>query len=167
MDVIGLDLSLTSTGIATPDGEFIIKTKLKGEPRLKKLRDEILAYILPWRDPYVVIEGYSFASRSGQAFSIGELGGVVKVRLMEEEIPYSVVPPTVRAKFATGKGNSSKIDVAMAVAARTGDIFGGKGSDDKVDAWVLREMGLHAAAQQGQFEWPKQNLEALEKVEWA
>lgn len=167
MNVIGIDLSLTSTGVATPVGFFVIRPKVKGEARLVEIRNKIMDEVSVYPEPYVVVEGYSFASRSGQAFSIGELGGVVKAALYEADIPYSIVPPTVRAKFATGKGNASKIEVAMAIAAKAGNIFEGKGADDMVDAWVLREMGLYATTQHGQFEWPQKNLEALEKVEWA
>ena len=86
------------------------------------------------------MEGYSFASRHSQAHSIGELGGVIRLLLWESGIPYVLIPPTCRAKFATGKGNASKNEVVSAVSARTGIVWSNPGADDKCDAWILDEM---------------------------
>lgn len=171
--VFGLDLSLTSTGMAWNDeGEdfspIVITTKLKGVERLNHISTEIMK-VLEWEgknNPHVVIEGYAFAHKASRAHSLGELGGVVKHELWKAGIPVSIVPPTVRAKFATGKGNAGKSAVVSAVSARTGLIFDGAGADDKCDAWLLLEMGCHYLNGEGQFEWPKTNMEALEKAEW-
>ena len=162
--VIGLDLSLTSTGVAANE-VTALHTNLRGMGRLAWLRDQILDIAITVPDPAVIVEGYSFGSRNSQAHAAGELGGVVRVALWEMDIPHVDVPPTCRAKFATGKGNASKSEVVSAVSARTGIIWSGKGADDCCDAWVLREMGRIYFGK-SEFEWPKINLSALDKIDW-
>lgn len=168
-NVVGLDLSLTSTGIAyfDPFSERWITesftSKHKGMARLYDIRSWVEGRIPP--DALVVVEGYSFSSRNSHAHALGELGGVIRLHFWEQGIPYVNVPPTSRAKFATGKGNAGKSEVVSAVSARTGLTWSGKGADDECDAWILQEMGLtHLNA--ARFEWPAINLSALDKVEW-
>ena len=164
--IFGLDLSLTSTGISWEEKAITIPTKLRGAERLRWIGLEIVKIVDKestdgWA--HAVIEGYSFAQRQSRAHAIGELGGVVKVALLDNGIPFSIVPPTVRAKFATGKGNAAKSAVVSAVSARTGLVFD---NDDQCDAWILAEMGRHQILGEGQFEWPQINMKALEKAEW-
>lgn len=113
----------------------------------------------------VVIEGYSFASRNSQAHSIGELGGCVRMKLWENAIPYVDVPPTSRAKFATGRGNAGKTEVISAISSKTGLTFSGSGADDECDAWVLEQMGL-AKVGLSTYKWTKDQLAAIEKIDW-
>jgi crossover junction endodeoxyribonuclease RuvC len=164
-DVIGLDLSLTSTGMAIVGEEFTIQTKEKGMERIDYIADIVLAESSQFSDPYFIIEGYAFAKKGSHAHAQGELGGVIRHAIWKLGWPYVDVPPTVRAKFATGKGNASKSEVVSAVSAKTGKVFEGRGADDMADAWILREMGLVYFGE-GQFEWPAKNMEAMEKVEW-
>lgn len=165
LSIVGLDLSLTSTGVAMDDGTFVIASKEKGDARLDDISIRIISALAPHYGRYVVIEGYAFAKRTTHAFSQGELGGIVKRNLREYQIPYVLVPPTVRAKFATGRGNAGKSEVVSAISAKLGQVFVGGGADDEVDAWVLREMGLQHFGL-SDLKWPAKNMEALEKVEW-
>jgi crossover junction endodeoxyribonuclease RuvC len=170
-DPIGLDLSLTSTGIAIGDDTRVIDAKgLSGPERLIRLRNRITDAIVQRRDevgltPLVLVEGYSFASRNSHAHALGELGGIVRVELWEADIPYVEVAPTVRAKFATGRGNAGKSEVVSAVSARTGIIWDGAGNEDRCDAWVLQEIGL-AQLGRARHEWPTGHLAALDKIVW-
>ena len=163
--LLGLDLSLTSTGYSCGEAQGVIASKERGVIRLKEVSEAIKKLILELNIEVVILEGYSFASRSGQAFSIGELGGVVRLTLHELGIPYVEVPPTCRAKFATGRGNASKNEVISAVSAKTGIVWGNPGADDKCDAWILEEMGLSVIGM-SKFSWPATNLEGLGKVDW-
>jgi Holliday junction resolvasome RuvABC endonuclease subunit len=166
VDIVGLDLSLTSTGICV-DGECsAIATASKGAERLHWLRTVILDRITEVQFPVVCIEGYSFGSRNSQAHAIGELGGVIRVALWEKSIPWIDIPPTCRAKFATGKGNASKNEVVSAISARTGIVWSGKGADDMCDAWILREMAL-AHLGKTEFSWPQINLTSLQTIDWS
>jgi len=162
---MGLDLSLTSTGISINGETSLICSKFKGAQRLSEINSSILELCLENNINTVIVEGYSFASRNSQAHSIGELGGCVRMTLWESDINYVEVPPTCRAKFATGKGNASKGEVISAISAKTGKIFSGGGGNDECDAWVLEEMALTKLGLSS-WEWSKQQLSALVKVEW-
>lgn len=164
--VVGLDLSLTSTGWAYDDKQGTIAVKSKEIDRLDEIVKDFQKLILSINNPVVVLEGYSFASRSGQAFSIGELGGVIKLCLHNLKIPFAIVPPTCRAKFATGRGNASKNEVVSSISAKTGIVWAGKGSDDMCDAWILEEMGLYVLGKP-RYNWNKENLDSLQKIDWS
>ena len=164
--VMGLDLSLTSTGVSCDGKTSAITAKSKGAQRLYDIRAVLRAELAANHHPGVVIEGYSFASRNSQAHSIGELGGVVRLLLHDLGIPYVEVPPTVRAKFATGKGNAGKHEVVSAVSARTGIVWDGAGGNDRCDAYILEEMG-RAVLGRERHDWPATNLTALEKIDWS
>lgn len=165
--IAGLDLSLTSTGVSLDGVTLSVCVPERAVPRLIAIRRRVLDFLRSHAEiPLVCIEGYSFGSKNSQAHAIGELGGVIRVALFEHGIPFVDVPPTCRAKFATGKGNAGKSEVVSAVSARTGIIWSGKSADDLCDAWVLEEMGrAHFGAPR--FDWPKSSLEALEKVDWS
>jgi len=165
MNILGLDLSLTSTGYCHNGDTGVIRSAQRGVARLIEISEAIIDIVHANCIDVVAIEGYSFASRSGQAFSIGELGGVVRVALQRDERLFIEIPPTCRAKFATGKGNASKNEVVSAVSARTGIIWNNPGADDKCDAWILEEMVLTAIGEP-HFKWPEVNLSGLDKVDW-
>jgi Holliday junction resolvasome RuvABC endonuclease subunit len=164
--VMGLDLSLTSTGLSVDGETFVIASKEKGPARLIEISRTIVSLALKEKVGLVAIEGYAFAARNSQAFSIGELGGVVRAQLYANNIPYIEIPPTCRAKFATGRGNASKNDVISAISAKTGIVWSGSGSDDKCDAWILEEMVLSHYGR-GKYQWPEASLSSLEKIEWS
>lgn len=164
--VVGLDLSLTSTGLAIGDETFTLQPTMKGMVRLGWIREMLLARLCDVDDPVVCVEGYSFGSRNSQAHSAGELGGVIRLALWDAQVPFVDIPPTCRAKFATGRGNASKSEVVSAISARTGIVWSGKGADDRCDAWILQECGLsHFGV--ARFDWPALHLTALDKVDWS
>ena len=165
MRFMGLDLSLTSTGYSCDGDTGTVSVKSKGVKRLYDIRDEIMLSCREHRPDVVVIEGYAFSSRASQAHSIGELGGVIRIALYENSFVFVEIPPTCRAKFATGRGNASKTEVVSAISARTGVTWTGKGADDECDAWILEQMGR---TQFGfsDYEWPQKNLEALASIDW-
>lgn len=173
-NIIGLDVSLTSTGMATWDSESNVFTRPDQFPSSMERYDYILNMIMleissVWNDvgdpPCVMIEGYAFAKRSSHAHAQGELGGIIRRELWMKEIPYVEVPPNNLKQFATGKGNASKADVISAVTLKTGREWIGKGAEDRVDAWVLRQMAKTNLIPE--YDWPKQNLKALEKVDFS
>lgn len=138
MSVVGLDLSLTATGIAGLAGATsTVKTRTRGMERLDVITDAVLnAANLAG---LVCIEGYSFGSLASQAHALGELGGVVRWSLWRSGIEYLDVPPSTLKTYATGKGNAGKVDVV--IAAR--DRLGYEGTDDnEADALWLRALGL-------------------------
>ena len=164
--ILGLDLSLTSTGFCHDGKADVIQVKSKGDERLRDISSAIYSIRKKLSIDLVVIEGYSFASMFSRAHAIGELGGVIRLDLFNAEVPYIVIPPTCRAKFATGKGNSKKADVMHAITDKTNIDWTGKGADDKCDAWILEEMALTKMGRSN-YTWGKENLDALKKVDWS
>lgn len=165
MNLLGLDPSLTSTGICTGDDSCIAYHSYDEDTaRLTSIRNYVLRVCLEESIKCVIMEGYSYGSRT-RAHALGELGGVLKVAFDEAWIPFVIVPPTSRAKFATGRGNAGKAEVISAVSFRTQRSWSGKGVEDRIDAWVLREMGLQRLGE-SQYKWPAENLKALDSIDW-
>ena len=164
--IIGLDLSLTSTGVCVAGEASALLTGYKGAERLHVISSEIIKICKENKVDFAVIEGYSFASKNSQAHSIGELGGCVRMRLWEEGIPFVDVPPTCRAKFATGKGNASKNEVVSSISAKTGIVWSGSAASDMCDAWILEQMAI-AQLGESQYDWTKEQLSSLLKVDWS
>jgi len=108
---VGIDLSLTSTGWATASGTGTISTKMKGMERLEFIHDSILNLLETIPFPIVAVEGYAFAKQTSHAHAQGELGGIIRMMMFRNQVPWIEVPPTNRAKFATGRGNAGKSEV--------------------------------------------------------
>lgn len=141
--VVGLDLSLTATGIAVAgdvrwNGVMHPPAGLREGPRLAWLRDRIGANLDHGLD-MVVIEDLPINAKS--AGLTAQLHGVVKLHLHDGGYPPPILVPAATLKvFATGRGNATKID--MVVAAR--DRLGYDGTDDNAaDAMWLAELGCH------------------------
>lgn len=164
--IAGIDLSLTSTGLSCDDEMIVIQSKETGAQRLFEIQSYVRQFLSNHDFPFCVIEGYSFNSRNTQAHKIGELGGVIRLQLHILGIPFVEVPPTSRAKFATGKGNAGKSEVVSAVSARTGIVWTGSGSDDLCDAFILEEMGRTVVGN-NRFDWPEENKKALSSIDWS
>lgn len=124
--VIGLDLSLTGTGYVVLDSTGVvldhgtIKTKVFGMERLQFIKAQVASLLSIYEPLSACVEGYSMGSRAGQAFNIGELGGVIKLMLHMNKIPYTDVPPTVLKKFVTGKGTAMKDEIMLHVYKKWG-----------------------------------------------
>ena len=164
--MMGLDLSLTSTGVSINGETFAIKPKTKGIERLVEISDRIVNFAVNAGSIAVVIEGYSFGSKFSRAHSLGELGGVVKVALHKAGFCIVEVPPKCRAKFATGNGNAGKVDVLEALKRQFPERFYDGYCDDECDAWVLEQMA-YAKLNESWYSWSKAQLAALEKVDWS
>lgn len=145
--VIGLDLSLTSTGVATSEaGQPGIATNLlsckalRGVERLYWIREKVMELVTgpPTQTTLVAMEGYSFGSRNSQAHSLGELGGVIRLACASRGIPILLVPPGTLKKFVTGKGNATKPEMAVGLYKRWGIE---KPDDNEADAAALALYG--------------------------
>lgn len=162
MIYLGLDLSLTATGYCVLHSSFetgVIKTKKKGLVRLDYIRSKITECVGNCKPRMVVLEGYSFGSRVGQAFSIGELGGVVKRALWKMDQDVMIVPPTCLKKFVSGKGNTSKDIILMKVLKKYGVEFT---DNNECDAFALAQMG-RAFVEGTNIQYEQ---EALGKIQW-
>lgn len=140
--VIGLDLSLTSTGIAGADWADTLRTKSRGHVRLAWLRQEITERVR--LADLVVVEGpsYGHGAMAGHHEMAG-LWWLVTHDLWRRRIPYAVCPPAQRAMYATGKGNASKGEVRDGVRQHFGIECEGPGRYDQADAASMAHLGLH------------------------
>lgn len=140
LNFIGLDLSLTGTAYVVLDsdgdivGSKVIRPKYTGVRRLGEIKEHLLALLtsLPPKTLFAV-EGYAFGSTTA-AHAQGELGGLARLTLYENEFPYIDVPPALVKKYATGKGNAPKEQVMLHVLKRWGHHFE---TNDEADAFVL------------------------------
>lgn len=115
--IVGIDPSLTGTAVCVlnaHDGQIqsvaTLTTKYFGMQRLRYIRDAAMAIMQGYAIETfsVFIEGYGFGCRGAAVFSLGELGGVLRLALFENTVTYYDVAPTVLKKFITSKGNSHK-----------------------------------------------------------
>lgn len=166
VNVLGLDLSMTGTGVAftSADGTVLttlVKTAEKdGDARLVQIRNTILE--LAPGATFALIEAPT--PRSFTSVISGMVHGVVREALVELEIPYGTVLPATLKKYATGKGTGDKTPMALEAFKRAGVEFP---DDNQCDAWWLWHM---ARDHKGEpvIHLPQLNRESLTKIknEW-
>jgi len=138
--IIGIDQSLTNSGICiiqyrhkTENISYfnILPKKLREAPRLKYIKDELQKFIKKFKPDIAVMEGYSPNSYN-RPFALGELGGIVKLTLLEEQIPTYIVPPKSMKKYVAAHGDAPK-SVIMAIYQLK--------EENQADARGLAEIG--------------------------
>lgn len=181
--VVGIDLSLTSTGLCLVQDRMIAKVErvqTKGSlsdripernKRLHWITDKVLDFVIANEVDLVVVEAPSYGSQYGAAHDRSGLWWRVMGDLLLEGYPVALVSPQGRAKYATGKGNSPKKMVETNVRQRYAlhDITWpsrGKG-DDIADAILLAAMGSRWLGYPLKHErLGKANAAALDGVDW-
>ncbi len=140
---IGFDLSLTGTAIVVlnKNKEILfsttLKNKLRGMERLDFIRREVSDVVDKFPNSKYCIENYAMGIRAGQSFSIGELGGVIKLLLHDFQIKPILIAPTQLKKFIIGKGVGDKNIVMLAVYKK----WGFEAPDDnQADAYGLARL---------------------------
>lgn len=167
MNIVAFDLSLTSTGVCHPDGSTsTIISKKRGVERLDELEKAVRYLVIDANASRVVLEGYSFASRGRASVSLGELGGVIRLSLWRIDASYTEIPPSCRAKYATGSGSAKKTLAVQQAALRAERAFP---NDDEADAWLMWQMALaHYAPDDPRLvRVPGKNRLGLDGVDWA
>ncbi|MGW1939004.1 hypothetical protein [Streptomyces goshikiensis] len=175
--VIGIDPSLTSTGVAGADwADALRPSKLSGHARL----DWILAEVTDRTKlaDLVVIEGPAY----GQQLQPGHheragLWWLITTMLHRRGIPYAVSNPHLRTIYATGKANPAqghpkqqrariaKGMVHTFVVEQLGIWCEGVGKYDAADAAVFAAMGL-AWLGYPLLDLPAEQRRALDTVHW-
>jgi crossover junction endodeoxyribonuclease RuvC len=180
---VGLDLSLTAAGIATPRGVFTEgedghngATLTQRRERISRQTSRVLDRVLgdpftglaidgtPEPGPLVVaIEAPTPSRIVGHQHDRSGLWWRVVTELSSWPEVYVVeVGSASRQLYATGKGRASKVAVASEASLRYGVAFS---SDDEADAFVLRAMVLdHYGAPLASV--PARNRKALDAVAW-
>jgi Holliday junction resolvasome RuvABC endonuclease subunit len=156
--VVGLDLSMTATGIAERDGRtYTYNPGVKGDHRLTSIRKAVGLAVGQGVD-LVVIE--DAVVRSPAAVELGMVHGVVRPSLLAVGVRYVLIAPATLKKYATGKGNATKPDMRMALYQRMGiDLR----DDNQVDATWLRYAGLQLLGEPV-VQLPASQVAALDKV---
>ena len=156
MLIIGIDPSLTSTGIVVlRDGKVELAVTTKNKPELGTIDRVRLIYERivcvaenltdgeKWQAPdLIVIEGFSYGSKGRSVFDIAYLGWRIREELerlrTEDNIPWLEVPPSQLKKFATGQGNANKEIILQQVYKRWGVEFS---DNNQADTYVLAQIG--------------------------
>lgn len=161
--VVGLDLSITATGICDVWGDCITVggKAADGDKRLERIADSVDAEVRyqEFADLVVIEDVPTHAKAAGITAMVH---GAVRLRLLGLEVPYVTVPPATLKKYATNKGNANKTEMALALYKRTGLELD---DDNQVDAWWLRAAGMHVLGSPV-VELPAAQVDALSKVDW-
>ncbi|ROO82647.1 hypothetical protein EDD29_0128 [Actinocorallia herbida] len=169
--VVGIDLSLTGTGLALPDGTLHTITTGPGDhiwdqhSRLAYIVEQVIELAEAGTYPglvLAVVEGPSYSSKGAGTWDRAGLWWLAIDRLIENAVPLAIVPPSNLKLYGHGKGTANKADMRMALYQRTGaDVR----DDNRVDAAWLRLMGLDKLGHP-QVDMPKNHRQALDKVTW-
>lgn len=164
--VVGLDLSLTSTGMATGGHTVALRPKkLRGYPRLRALREGVLEFIGKVQPDLVVVEGPSYGSTGNAFHQLAGLWWLITESVDATGIPLAVAPPSSIKRYATGAGGGPKAnkDFVLGSAVRRFDWF--DGGNDEADALWACAIG-HAHLGDPIVDVPKTHQLALDGVEW-
>lgn len=154
MRVIGLDLSLTSTGMSDGKTHWVTQTPsdMPLEERMDRIVERVRQFVWGAGDWWegaslAVIESGAF-SRGTQSSAAENLAGLrlmVRHKMWKMDVPFAMVTPTCLKTYTTGYGQATKALMVKAVADRHGvDLSGVKVKDgryDMADALALAAMG--------------------------
>lgn len=147
MIVLGLDLSLVSSGYVLLENDKIKEQKLiKSKPdgkrpidelrRLMKIRDQIK---LTENIKLAVIEGISFMSRNTTSIvQLSALNYMVREYLYLHYVPFLIVPPSTLKKFIAENGHAKKDQMMLETYKKFGESFT---NNDLCDAFGLAHCG--------------------------
>lgn len=154
--VVGLDLSLTGTGVAAIDlSSGVLSTAVHKSPtpadnnlgahvnRHRDLVVGIVAQVLAANPALVVVEGLQFSVREKDSSLTrrGFLWWAVVEELCTGGAPVVEVAPQLIKKLATGKGNAGKSEVVAAYAVAWPEAARGANIEDRADAAFAAALG--------------------------
>lgn len=147
---LGLDLSLTDTGVVAVRGSEVFKHDIVTKPanfkhslaRVEKIADDVLGYVNTYLPELILIEDY-FTNRNNPkaVIQLCELGTVVRYKLLKAGRGFWLVAPTQLKKFCTGKGNVGKDVILKDVYKKWGlDLNNNNIADASVLAFLARAL---------------------------
>ena len=110
---MGIDVSLTSTGVAHVTADTCTTTVVRTKGKIADpiaVTVERIGFIVEQIDPWlipgalVVVEGPSYGSTGGKEWDRAGLWHRIVAQAHAKGCPVAVVPPKVRAKWAAGHG---------------------------------------------------------------
>lgn len=171
--IVGLDLSLTSTGVAIIEpGKPARTTTVKSSGTLKDTYDQRIARLADLTDrtvnlvperALVVIEGPSYGSAEATRSMWDRAGHwhMIAGRLAAGGCLIAVPSPKTVKKWATGSGNADKVAVALAMARLFPEVEAA--NSDEADALACALMGANRL---GVGTFSASRTKQLEKVAW-
>lgn len=149
MNVVGLDLSLTSSGICVISGQDVRlahcgrkgkrnETWSQRSARISSLCEQVISYVEP--GSYINVEGPSYGSVSSSTWDRAGLWHAVVGAALAKNCSIAVTPP-VNAKLwlagHTGAGKAFMIHCAREMSGLDITV------DDEADAYALAMMACH------------------------
>ena len=186
MSIVGIDPSLTSTGIAVLALHPVGSTKVmavaavgrdgtagEGYPeRARRIVAQTRRVIsqIPADTELMVMEGPSYGSQYGAQMDRHALWMGVYSTIQGRGVPIAVVAPGTREKWATGsvpRGIDRKVRKARVLAA-VREMFPGERirNDDEGDALILAAMGAHHLGWPMPFETKERHTTGLQAIDW-
>ncbi|MFI5525025.1 crossover junction endodeoxyribonuclease RuvC [Streptomyces platensis] len=164
--IIGLDLSLTSTGVALPDGTtYRIKTRSQdGDHRLVMIRDN-LRRALAAHEPVHLAVVEDLPRNAMAAGVTGMVQGIARCELADAGVPVAYVVPATLKSYAADHGKADKARMAAAAYLAVGIQFTDDPGGDQCDAWWLRAAG-HDWWGAPLFTLPAAQRARLTKAKW-
>ena len=140
MNIIGIDLSTTRTGVCVNGKTFGIEPPKKATllGKAMDVRDMLRDWVMP--ADLIIIEDYA-TTYAKVAFSMGYLHCMIDELLHESTVAVHKIPPASLKKWAVNHGNANK-DMMLSAAIRAGSPAN---NNDEADAWWLWAMGCHIA----------------------
>ena len=149
---VGLDLSLTGSGVVVlEDGKIIEQRLIKSKPtpdgkpkdeveRIQKIVTDIELIVSEFKPQVAVIEGLAFMVRNATALvQLSALNYMTRAMLLDYDIPFIIVAPTSLKKFITGNGAAKKDIILIELYKRYGVTIL---DDNEADAYGLSQIGL-------------------------
>lgn len=147
--LLGIDPSLTSTGIATEHGEtWRLRTAPNSsrdydtEKRLLYIEEGIEKALFTFGTGLMdraIIEGLSFGSRGTSKDILSYIQWMIKCKCAKYKFGYLIVPPKTLKKFATGNASAEKWQMKSALETKLGKKV--DMNNDEVDAFWLMLYG--------------------------
>lgn len=177
MKIVGIDPSLSSTGVAVVscsgrEVESVEVATVTSKPeadvdplaRLNRMRRIVRSVMDHAVDANAaVIEGPSYGSVTGRQHDRSGLWWML-VRALTGVCLLAEVPPASRTMYATGRGNASKDTVLSSVIRRYPDVE--VAGNDQADALVLAAMGARWWGIPIEISLPATHTRAMDKVAW-
>lgn len=172
MRVVGLDISLTNTGVAELDPLQTKLYRVSSKPcpddvrsRWDRFNGMIDSLPVIERGDLVVVEQPAFSRTTGKHHDRSGLWWFVVDFALQCGGLVTEVPPSTLKKYVTGKGNASKTEMMAAQIKRYPSLT--IHDDNEADALALAAMGARHLGHPVDGELPKVNLAAMQAVKWS
>jgi Holliday junction resolvasome RuvABC endonuclease subunit len=170
--IIGVDPSMSSTGIAVWRNGLVSSRTVRTSPRegdvlrWRRVLCEVWSQYDGDRSTLLVVEDLpaAFASSITQGI-VARAGLLALLRFGADArmIPLALVHPRTLKAYATGNGNAKKADM---FASARGILLDSCANDNEADALWLMAMGLDHYRDGGRNAVVQKSFEALSKVDW-